>query len=363
MDKPSKTFSRAGFYLILLFTFFASVSPAIAHIAAVLAFALWVVEQLIFRNTDWVRDEMFFPVAGFIIITLLAFIVSRVNSSATVLPYTGYLAIFYFVVQRFVSFSEKRKMIIWTFIAGVLLSSAIDSVMRFSSAGLERSLVNPASQKISFYILIVFAMILAFYAEGRNPKEKLFFGLISLPLAAIAVLSLNSYVILILLFLFIIIGVFKDRSVFLLLGANLVLFFSGIFEIGSGISLPEIVNVLKAPIREFIVYGQTIENISFFGAIDGLNIAKIGFGPDSFFIKLLAAFGPPALLFFLWILFKQFRSDLVKFRKTLFREMKAFHLGVVLAIVSFVMLSLFGSIFESSSAVLVFWMILGMSEI
>ncbi|UCE67877.1 MAG: hypothetical protein JSU85_07690 [Candidatus Zixiibacteriota bacterium] len=363
MDKPSKTFSRAGFYLILLFTFFASISPAIAHIAAFLAFALWVVEQLIFRNTDWIQEEMFFPVAGFIIITLMALIVFRVNSSETVLPYTGYLAIFYFVVQRFVSFSEKRKMIIWTFIAGVVLSSAIDAVMRFFDAGLEKSMLNPASQETSFYILIVFAMILAFYAEGKNPKEKLFFGLISLPLAAIAILTLNIYVILILLFLFLIISLFKDRSAFLLLGAIFVLFFSGILDIGPGISLPEIINVIKAPIREFIESGRTIEKIAFFGAIDGWNTAKTGVAPDSFFIKLLAASGPPALLFFLWILFKQARSDFVKFRKILFREMKAFHLGVALAIVSFAILCLFGSIFESSAAVLVFWMILGMSEI
>jgi len=363
MDKPSKTFSGAGFYLILLFTFFAPVSPAIAHIAAVLAFILWIVEQAIFRNTDWVQEEMFFPVAGFILFTFLGFMISEINSSDSILPYTGYLAIFYFVVQRFVSFSEKRKMIIWTFIAGVVLSSGVDIVMRLSGAELERSIVHPASQTISFYILTVMAMVLAFYAEGKNLKEKLFFGLISLPLAAMAILTINIYVMLILSFLFLIISVFKDRTAFLPLGLFLILFFSGIFDTGQNFSLPEIINILKAPIGDFVENSEIIRNISYFGSNTGAGIAEPGVLPNSFFIKLLAAFGPPALLLFLWILVKQFRSDFVKFRKITFREMKAFHLSVVLAVASFAMLSLFGSIFESSSAVLVFWMILGMSEI
>ncbi|UCC80730.1 MAG: hypothetical protein JSW64_05065 [Candidatus Zixiibacteriota bacterium] len=363
MDKPSKTFSRAGFYLILLFSFFAPVSPAVAHIVAVSAFTLWIVEQLIFRNTDWIRDRMFFPVAGFIIFTLLAFFVARLNSSQSVLPYTGYLAIFYFVVQRFVSFSEKRKMIIWTFIAGVILSSAVDAILRFSRADLERSMMNPASQKISFFILIVFALILAFYSEGKNLKEKLFFGLLSLPLIAVAILTLNIHVILILLFFLIIIGVAKDRTALLPLGILIVIFYSGIFDTAPGFSLPEIINILKSRVSEIIENSRMIENIAFFGMSGGWDAAGLESRPDSFFIRLLASSGPPAILLFLWILVKQLRSDFVKFRKIAFREMKAFHLGIVLAIASFVLLSLFGSVFESGSAILIFWMILGMSEI
>ncbi len=363
MDKPSKTFSRAGFYLILLFSFFAAVSPAIAHIVAISAFALWIVEQLIFRNTDWVRDQMFFPIAGFILFALLASIVARLTSSESILPYTGYLAIFYFVVQRFVSFSEKRKMIIWTFIAGVILSSAVDAIIRFSQAELERSMVNPASQKISFFILIVFALILAFYSEGKNLKEKLFFGLLSLPLIAVAILSLNIHVILILSIFLIIIGAVKDRTALLPLGILIVVFFFGIFDGAPGFSLPEIINVLKSPVGEIFENNRMIEDVSFFGIVGGWSTGGLESRPDSFFIRLLASSGPPAVLLFLWIMVKQFRSDFVKFRKIAFRETKAFHLGIVLAIASFVLLSLFGSIFESSSAILIFWMILGMSEI
>ena len=363
MDRPSKTFSRAGFYLVLLFSFFASVYPAIAHIAAVLAFALWIVEQTIFRNTDWVREEMFFPVAGFFLFTLLGFIVSRINASVAALPYTGYLAIFYFVVHRFVSLSEKRKMIVWTFIAGVVLSSGLDIAMRLSSAGLERSLMNPAPERISFYILVVFAMILAFYSEGKNFGEKFFFALIALPLAVIAFLSFNVYVILILLLLVFIIGVCKDRTALFPLVILLILFYSGIIEIPQNISSTGVIGILKSSIRNSIEYGETIKNISFFG-FDAA-VASTGFAGHSkpLFMELLMSSGPLALLISSWILVKQFRSDFVKFRKITFREMKAFHLGIILSIVAFIMMSLAGSIFSSGSAVLVFWMILGMSEI
>jgi hypothetical protein len=362
MDRPSRTFSRAGFYLILLFAFFASVSPTIAHVVAVLAFVFWIIEQLIFRNTDWLHEEMFIPIAGFVLFTLLASIVSWINSTDSVMTYSGYLAIFYFVVQRFVSFPEKRKMIIWTFITGVVISSTIDAITRFVGAGLSVSMADTASQEISFFILVVFAVILAFYSEGENLKEKLFFGLIFLPLAAFAVLSLNIYVILISLFLFLMTGIFKDRSALILLGIYAVLLFAGVFKMAPGLSLPEIINTLKATANNLVGNFELMSNISFFGS-NTVNAAAIDISLDSFFIKLLAASGPPALLFFSWILVKQLRSDFVKTKKTAYREMRAFHLGILLATVSFILLSLFGSIFQWSSAILVFWMILGMSEI
>jgi hypothetical protein len=168
---------------------------------------------------------------------------------------------------------------------------------------------------------------------------------------------------LILFTLLVIISVFKDRTVFLLMGLYLIMLFSGIFEAGQHFSTTEIINILKSPLRSLTENSGVIKNISFFGFNAGAGIAEPGVLANSFFIKLLAAFGPPSLLLFIWILLKQLKSDLVKFRKITFREMKAFHLSILLAVVSFTMLSLFGSIFESSSAVFVFWMILGMSEI
>jgi hypothetical protein len=363
MDRPSKTFSKAGFYLIILFTFFVPLSPAISSLAAILAFALWILEQVIFRNTDWIQEEMFYPVAGFAFFTLLSFLVTRIYSSVTILPYTGYLAVFYFVVHRFVSLSEKRKMIIWTFIAGVVLSSAIDIVMRFSLSGLERSVIDPASGKISFFIMVVFSLILAFYAEGRNLKEKLFFGLISVPLAAMAIMTFNLYVILSLLFLALLIGILKDRTALVPVAIFIAIYFSGIFNGGQEISAAGVFNIAKSPIKDIIENSVNLANISFFGMKSGSEIIEAGRFTDSFFIKLLLGAGPPAFFLFIWILFKQFRSELVKFRKITFREMKAFHLGIILAVGSFILLSLEGSVFDSSSAVLVFWMILGMSEI
>jgi hypothetical protein len=363
MDRPSKTFSKAGFYLIILFTFFVPLSPAISNLVAVLAFALWIIEQAIFRNTDWIQEEMFYPVAGFVFFTLLSFLVTRIYSSISILPYTGYLAVFYFVVHRFVSLSEKRKMIIWTFIAGVVLSSAIDIVMRFSLSGLESSVIDPASEKISFFIMIAFSLILAFYAEGRNLKEKLFFGLISMPLAVMAIMTFNLYVILSLLFLALLIGIFKDRSALIPATVFIALYYSGIFNGSQEISASEVINIAQSPFRDILENGSSLANISFFGMRSGSDLIEAGRFTNSFFVKLLLEAGPPAFFIFFWILFKQFRSELVKFRKITFREMKAFHLGIILAIGSFILLSLEGSVFDSSSAVLVFWMILGMSEI
>ena len=361
MDKPSKTFSKAGFYLILVFTFFAPFSPVIAQFAAVLAFGLWIIEQLIFRNTDWIQEEMFLPIAGFIGFTLLSYFIARLGASETSIHYTGYLAIFYFVVQRFVSFSEKRKMIIWSFIAGAFISSAVGVIMRFSGpTGI--TFIDSGSQKISYYILIVFAMLLGFYSESKILKEKLFYGLITMPLVIFAIISFDIHVILILLLLLAFIGIFKDHSAFLPFLFYSILIFSGFLVIDPVFSVSEAGNILKSTVVNFGDNLIAAKNISFFGLTDAVNIARIESRTDSFFLRLLITSGPPALLLFSWILTRQLKGDLVKIRKTTYIEMKSFHLGIALTIAAFIMLSLFGSIFHSSSAILVFWMILGMSE-
>ena len=120
---------------------------------------------------------------------------------------------------------------------------------------------------------------------------------------------------------------------------------------------------MSIPVNEVIRHSDIIKNVSFYGAETPAAAMTGEDVVNSYFLKLLLSYGPIALILFGWIIAKQLRMDFVKFHKISFREMKAFHLGAIITIISFILLSLFGTVFESHSIILIFWMILGMSEI
>ena len=212
-------------------------------------------------------------------------------------------------------------------------------------------------------MLMALAMVLAFYSEGKTVKEKIFFVFISIPLLAVAVLSFNESLLLIALVLILIAGIMADRSLLLVLGVYLALIVTGVLEFENIFTFSGLVQRVSLPVQEVFRNSELIKNASFYGtaistaSVTGETVVK------SYFLRLLLSYGPLALVLFGWIIAKQLQMDFVKFHKISFREMKAFHLGAIITIISFILLNLFGTVFESHSIILTFWMILGMSEI
>ncbi len=365
MDRPSKTFSRAGFYLILLFSFCAPIFPNLAYILAAAAFMLWVLEQLIFRNTDWTGEPMFYPLAGFTAFLFISFIVSNINYSDSIMPFNAYLAIFYFVVHRFVPHSEKRKMILWTFIAGVILSTGIKLIIIFGQNDIGHLSRDFVSEELSYYMTLIFVIVLSFFSESENWREKFFFGLLSLPVAAVAIVSANQTALFAILLIMLLLGVFKDKSILITFIAVFILYTTGIFELTESVSFGKTVEFLISPFVAMSRHNLSIGgDVAFYGANPAVgNTALYGARTNSYFLKLLIYSGPSALILIFWIFAGQVRRSFTKFRKVTSSEMKIYYLNVVLTVIVVVILNLYGSSFETSAPVLVFWMLLGMSEI
>ncbi len=364
MDRPSKTFSKAGFYLVLLFSFCVSIFPKVAFLIAGAAFALWVLEQVIFKNTDWIDEPMFYPVAGFMVFTFISFIVSKYNSSFSSIMYTGYLAVFYFVVQRFVSLSEKRKMIVWTFISGVVLSIGIKIVLMIANRGDSYLSEYWASEQLSFFVILVFVIVLSFYSESEKIGEKFFFGMVSLPIIAFAFLTFSTPILLIIIILMLLVGVFKDRSVLVPLAVAFLFYMTGNFDLIENVTAGNIIHFVKSPLTEISRGGVLIGNTAFFGVRPDVgNIEIYSFSTKSYFFKLLLNSGPAALILLFWVMAEQSRRCFSKLRKVALSEMKIYYLSSVLTLIAVVILNIFGSSFGASASVLVFWMMLGMSEI
>jgi hypothetical protein len=213
-------------------------------------------------------------------------------------------------------------------------------------------------------MLIVFGFVLAYYAEAKDIKEKLFFGLVSLPMAIVAILSFNKTAILFLLLIVIIVGILKDRTILIPLGLMVFAVVFDLFGIKQLIVPEDLAGFFLRPINDIISNIYFIDNARFFGnTIIPAPYIPAHFFEKSYLIKMIFEFGPLLLLLFLWIIGEKTRMNFIRFKKIQNREIRAYHLGTLLTIIAAILMNFYGSTFDSKTAVLAFWLILGMSEV
>ena len=259
-------------------------------------------------------------------------------------------------------------MIVWTFISGVILASGIDLFYRWGS--LFNLSISPdyTPGSLSFLMMLVFCLIIAYYAQTRVYAEKLFFGLISLPLALLAALTFDSAIIAILLLASAGVAILKDRTVLIIVGLIIVVMFSGLSGLRGRIAKPDdafdLVELARSPANAIKRNSDMISGTGFYGAgSDQSQTDERAIPDEPFFIKLIKYSGPPSLVLFIWIIIERARRDLARIRKISFTEAKAYHLASLLIVVSVSIASLYVSMPGCSSAVLALWLLLGMAEI
>lgn len=368
MAKPSAILIRIGFYLILLFSLSVSVFPRFAYVLAIAAFFIWLMELLIFRDTFWASSSLFNPIAGFAAFSVVAWLLSGLLYDRSPAPCVAIFSLFYFVARSFVRSPEKRKMVVWTFISGVVLVSGIDLFARWGSLFDPGFSPGPPTGSLPFLMMLVFCVVIAYYAQTRDYAEKLFFGLISVPIAALAVLAFDRAIMAILLLIFIGVGILKDRTVLIVVGLVIVVTFSGLFGIREKIvestDAHDFIELAESPVYEM---GRNFDVISAAGFYGGggdpseMDIRTIADQP--FVITLIKYTGPPSLILFVWIMVERARRDLARIRKISFPEAKAYHLASLLIVIAVSISSLYVSMPGCSSAILALWLLLGMAEI
>lgn len=368
MAKPAAILIRLGFYIILLFSLSVSVFPRFAYVLAIAASCIWLLEFLIFRDISWASSPLFIPIVGFAVFSMIAWFLSYLLYDRSPVPCVAAFSLFYFVGKNFVRSSEKRKMIVWTFISGVVLASGIDLFYRWGSLfdpGLSQS---PLSGSLPFLMMLVFCVVIAYYAQARDYTEKLFFGLISLPVAVLAVLVFDRAIIVILFLILIGIGILKDRTILLMAGFAIIVIFSGLFgireKIAGSTNVHDLIELAQSPASVIKLNSDAISGAGFYGGSGELSQIDVRTTLDEpFFIRLIKYSGPPSLILFVWIMIERARRDLARIRKISFPEARAYHLASLLVVVSVSISSLYVSAPGCSSAVLALWLLLGMAEI
>jgi hypothetical protein len=364
----NKRLSNAGFYLLLLFAFLVNVWPQASYYLAIAIFLIWLSDTIIFREVELVELPLFYPILGFNVVLILAWALAQLNGIN--FPYfgVGLLTLFYFIVPGFVMSGERRKMVLWSFIAGVVLVSGLHLITWWDNASGIQVGTNWPRYPLMFQIALVLCVLLAFFAEAEELKEKLFLGLVAFPPALTAILTLDKAVILVIIFSILVVGIFRDRIILIPTALAALILFSGVFGISYNIEKRitpiEYLEFVRSPLNEIQKNHKVIEQAQFFGVDANPTAAATASNvEDSFFLKMLRDAGPPVLIVFLWIIVEQTRGSLSRQKKALSREARAHHVGVLLVLAAIIIMNLYSSAFEYGSAVLAAWMIVGMTEI
>ena len=367
MSNPSAIPAKIGFYLLLLFSFSVAVFPDLSFVLAAAAFFVWLLEITIFRRSAWLSSPVFYAIAGFVSFSVAAFIISAILYGRYSLPCAAVFSALYFVAREFVPSHEKRKMVVWTFISGVVLAAGLDLFHRWGNLFDLGYMTGSSDVSLSFLMVLVFCLVIAYYAQARKFSEKVFFGLVALPVAVVAFFSFDWAVVVILLLIFLIVGVVKDRTVLVILGLAAVIVLTGIFGardyIVETIDTGGIMRFVESPYTELEQEAKAVSGIGFYGdrSREPVDVAGEEY-QGSFIFSLLKRSGPVSILFFFWILIEQARRDLLRIRKISFRESRAYHLASLLIVAAVFISSFYAPMLTCAPATLGLWLLLGMAE-
>jgi hypothetical protein len=363
----NKILIRVGFYLLLLFVLGVAIYPPVAYILAGCLLLIWVLDLVIFKDPDFMSMALFHPMMGLISFLVISWIFSKINGGGGGFVYLGFLSIFYFLVRGFVVSSEQRRMVLWTFTAGILLVSGIRLVGWWNDLGQANAPTIALEQPLLSFISFALCILVAFLSESRNVKEGLFVGLTFAPLILIGIISANRVICLISIVLLIALMLFTIRIRPIPQAALAVLLVLGV----AGLSYAVDVYLTQAgiwqsvlmPFKAAISPERGIIGAGFFGG--GIVASAIGLPPEyegSFFSDLIMSSGPPAFLILTYILVERARESFLKRRKVTLPEEKSYHLTVILLIVAVFALNTYSLAFDFPGVVLLTWCILGIAE-
>lgn len=367
MNRPSAIPSNIGFYLLLLFSFCVSVFPRLAVILGIVISIIWLAQLVIFGQPDFKSSRLLYPIAGLTLFSLVVFILSAITGVKNPTVCAGLYSFFYFVVFSFVPSQERRKMVIWTFLSGVVLSLGISVLSAVDISGRPDFSAVVFPDHLPLLILMVFCLGLAYFTESIGMREKLFFALIFLPIG-IGVLAFDPMIILILFALMLVVGIIKDRAALVLLGVLVIMAYSGIFKTGENpkeiFKNGQFARMIGAPLKSIEINSEAINTVGFYG-MPGSETEEQDISGDEepFFVTLIKRSGPMSLLFFIWVIFELVRRDYAKIRKLNMREERAYHLASLMAIIVIVLSNIFESSLACSSALPALWMFMGMAEV
>jgi hypothetical protein len=363
----NKHLTNAGFYLLMVFAFFVAIYPRAAYGAAAMILLIWILDLVIFKEPEFIQMTLFYPIIMFGIFILAAWGIARVYGVGIEYLYLIPCFVFYLAVSGFVISGQQRKMIMWTFVGGVLLLAGLQLARWWSGLPIDESPGALWSRPSATFVPLAFCVLVSFWAEARAVRERAFFLMVSLPLLVVIFIALDNALLAAFLTIIFVFALVKDRRGLAAFGIVMAVMIFNIGGVGRYISeaigASEFAEFLTAPLAGGVFEDSLVEEASFFGT--GVSSTEIA-GADqlpSFFIDLTRQLGPPALLLIVYIFLERARESFFKRRKVTSAEEKSYHLSVLMLLGALFVLNLYGPAFCFPNVVLAAWMLLGISEV
>lgn len=376
MERTNPYLNNIAFYLLLVFAFIIMISNALAATLITIILFIWITQTVAYRRLEWLDYPLFWPIAALIayktIVLLVSGYVGKFGASFEQIA----LPLIYFIVPTVVVTIERRRKVVWIFITGAVLVSGIGIIRYLMDISVRASSIISGVNTFAFFLTITLGLILSYFVHKKKYIEKLFYGLVSIPIFACIVLTMTRSVYGVVAVYMLFLGIFKDRKLLvpiLILIPTFYFFMPGAIE--------KIQNRLDfSNTKHFFSYRDVlfehsmakIDEVGFFGY--GINsfpeVIDIKSEPrlpqsmpswHNMYFEFLFDGGPFSLLILLWILIVQTRYSIERYRITKNNEQKIFQLGVLLLLICMVLVGFLDNPINDQIVSMYFWTLLGMS--
>jgi O-antigen ligase len=376
MERVNPYLNNIAFYLLLLFAFVPMLSNALATALAGCIFIIWIAQTLAYHRKGWMAFPLFKPICALIGLKLIVIIVVGYQGSFS--RVLGQLAfpLIYFTLPQIVVTAERRRRIIWLLITGAVLASGIGLIKYMFAVESRISSTVSGYYTLATYLTIILSVVLTMFAFSKNWRERLFLGLVGLPLIAGIVFTYVRACYIAVAVVVIVLAIFKDRKLLILLGGvilSLVILSPSTtqkiiqrFDYRSENALSERDIIWKEGL-------QKADKVGFFGY--GLNSFPILLDVKAdtrikdksistwhnLYLEALLDGGPLLLMIVLSIFVIQFRHSAILYRKSRDSEQKVAHFGILMVLLVLAIVGIFSDPLRDPIIAMLTWLLLGLS--
>ncbi len=378
MERVNPYLNNFAFYLLMLMALTLILSNALAVTLAGAVCVIWILQTVAYRRSSYLEYPLFKLLCAFIGYKLLVLLIAGYeNGLGRALGQVAF-PLLYLVVPTVVVTAERRRNILWLIITGAIIASGYGLIKYH--IGLETRISSFVSgyYTMGTYVCLVIGILLVMFAHADSGKERVFLGLVMIPLVAALIFTYVRAGYLALIAAVTMVGLMKDRRVlavltiivlallFIIPGTGAKIMQRLDFSAPGALSERDILwseGLLKAKTVPFFGYGIN----SFPALFDVQNDARIKDKSIStwhnMYLEALLDGGPLSLIFLVAVFLFQGRHSLAIYRRTRDPNKKMIHMVVMVLLVIVAVIGLFADVLRDPIISLLIWLILGLSII
>jgi len=378
MERVNPYLNNFAFYLLMLMALTLILSNALAVTLAGVVCVTWLMQTIAYRRSTYLEYPLFKLLCAFVGYKLLVLLIAGYENGLGRAMGQIAFPLLYLVVPAVVVTAERRRNVLWLLIAGAIIASGYGLIKYHIGIETRISSFVSGCYTMGTFLCLVIGILLVMFAHADSGKERIFLGLVMVPLVAALIFTYVRAGYLAMIAAVTMVGLMKDRRVLAVLtiivlallfvipgtGAKIMqrLDFSS-SDAFSGRDILWSEGLIKAKDVPFFGYGIN----SFPALFDVRTDARIKDKSIStwhnMYLEALLDGGPLSLIFLVALFLFQGKHSLAIYRRTRDPNKKMIHMIVLVILVIVAVMGMFADVLRDPIISLFFWLILGLSII